>query len=351
MRRIVEQLRAVGTRRAATLLAVVVLATALVYFGGRAAWVGAPTEAGTVVAQEGEVETAQQGDGEGQGRGTSGEGTGGAEPLTLTLSAPLICETAPRPKGGWTHGLEWNEEEQAWEDIVDEAWWYWDSVGTMEVAWSASGGDGSYTVAISGETHNGPSGIAEVSCAMRHGPITDHPEWGRIHVIENPQWGQFYGEEEKPVVEAGVKTITATVVDGSGATAEASVDVYAVINRGFGVVRTHTADGAVQYDGVLKGGKTYRIDGILMTVPAGVDLDVGTSEEYAPGPDDLDDRCCKLWLIGIVGSDALLSLWYDSYEEESRYVPAYDRAKAIDADRAFDEFLASFGQPPKLGDD
>ena len=350
MGRIVEQLRAVGARRAAMLLAVAALAAVLVYVGGRQAGVVERSEAVTAIVQEQPTDATQQGDGEETGADADEEKTGGVEPLTLTLSAPLICETAPRPDGGWTHGLEWHEEEQAWEDIVDEAWWYWDSVGTMKVEWTASGGDGAYTVTISGETHTGPSGIAEVSCAMRHGPITDHPEWGRIHVIENPQWGQFYGEEEKPVVEAGVKTITAAVVDGSGATAEASVDVYAVINRGFGVVRIHTADG-VQHDDILQGGTTYRIDGILMTVPEGVDLDVGTSEEYAPGPDDWDDRCCKLWLIGIVGSSAVLSLWYDSYEEESRYVPAYNPAKAIDADRVFDEFLASFGQPPKLGDD
>lgn len=286
----------------------------------------------------------------GGGVGGSPPVVGQEEPLTLTLSAPAICETT-YPKGGWTHGLEWHEEEQAWEDVVDEAWWYWDSVGTMEVEWSASGGDGAYTVTISGETHTGPSGIAEVSCAMRHGPITNHPEWGRIHVIENPQWGQSYGEEEKPIVEAGVKTITATVVDGSGATAEASVDVYAVINRGFGVVRIHTADGGVWYDGTLKGGTTYRINGILMTVPEGVDLDVGTSTEYAPGPDDWDDRCCTVWHIGIVGSGAVLYLYDAVYEEHSRHVPTGDAVAAIDANRVFDEFLASSGQLPKLGDD
>ena len=183
------------------------------------------------------------------------------EPLTLTLSAPQICETT-YPKGGWTHGLEWNEEEQAWEDIVDEAWWYWDSVGTMEVEWAASGGDGVYTVTIAGETHNGPSGIAEVSCAMWHGPITNHPEWGRIHVIENPQWGQLYGEEEKPIVDAGVKMITATVVDGSGATAEASVDVYALLSPSF--------------EDVLRAGETYRLRG----------------DWVATIPDDTDGQCC-----------------------------------------------------------
>lgn len=338
MRRIVEQLQAVGARRAAMLLAVAALAAALVYFGGRTAWVGAPTEAGTVVAQEGEVETAQQGD---------GEGARGEEPLTLTLSAPEICE-AYYPEGGWTHGLEWNDEEQAWEDVVDEAWWYWESAGTTEVSWVASGGDGAYTVTIVGETYISATGTAEVSCALEHGPVSAHPEWGRIHA-----------SDDMPLVDSGPKTINATVADGSGATATAWVGMYAVLNTSFGVSIKRDRDGSVLrdqdgsplYDSILKGGKTYRIDGILMTVPTGVNLDVGTSEEYSPGPDDRDNRCCEIWHVVITDSKAALRLYHTVYEEHSRHVPADDSAKAIDANRVFDEFLASFGQPPKLGDD
>lgn len=102
-------------------------------------------------------------------------------------------------------------------------------------------------------------------------------------------------------------------------------------------------------DSILKGGKTYRIDGILMTVPAGIDLDVGRFVEYSPGSEEpWDDRCCAAWRIEIVRSKADLYLYHTVYEEQSRRVPADDSAKAIDANRVFDEFLASFGQSPKL---
>ena len=340
MGRIIERLRAVPPGQAALMLVVAALVTALVYFGGREAGVAERSEAGTAVEQDQRGEAAQQGDGE------ETDGEGDAEPLTLTLSAPLICE-ATRPEGGWTHGLEWNEEEQAWRDIVDESWWYWDSAGTMEVTWSAAGGDAEYTVTIAGETYTGATGTAEVSCAMEHGPVSAHPKWGQIHAAD-----------DMPLVDSGPKTVSATVVDGSGATATASVDVYAVLNRGFGhdakrdrdgsVLRDQ--DGSVVYDDTLEGGKTYRIDGILMTVPSEVDLVVGERMEYSPGSDDVDDRCCSVSIIWIAGSDAALVLW-DTYEEANRVVPAGGAANAIDANRAFDEFLASFGQPPKLGGD
>lgn len=334
MRRLVERMRAVGARRAALLLAVAAMAAALVYVGGREAGVGERSEAEIVVTQDQPADAAQQGEGEGAGAdedASDDEESDGAKPLMLRLSAPLICE-ARYPKKGGGYG---------------EAWWYWESAGTTEVSWTATGGDGSYTVTILGETYTGATGTAEVSCALEHGPVSTHPEWGRIHAAD-----------DMPLVDSGPKTINATVADGSGATAASSVDVYAVVNRGFGSRTKRNRDGSILrdqdgsalYDSTLKGGKTYRIDGILMTVPVGVDLNVGTSEEYSPGPDDRDHRCCTIWHVVIVGSEAALYLYDTVYEEASRHVPAYDSANMIDADRVFDEFLASFRQPPKLGD-
>ena len=64
MARMVERVRAIGARWVALVQAVVALATALVYFGGREAGVGERSEAGTAVAQERPVEAAQQGKGE-----------------------------------------------------------------------------------------------------------------------------------------------------------------------------------------------------------------------------------------------------------------------------------------------
>ena len=335
MRRIAERMQAVGARRAALLLGVAGLAAALVYVGGREAGVGERSEAEIVAAREQPADAAQQGGGEGAGAdedASDDEESDDAEPLTLRLSAPLICE-ARYPKKGGGDG---------------EAWWYWESAGTTEVSWTASGGDGSYTVTIIGETYTGATGTAEVSCAMEHGPVSTHPEWGRIHAAD-----------DMPLVDSGRKTINATVADGSGATATSSVDVYSLLNRDFGIGPKRDRDGSVMrdqngsvlYDEILEGGKTYRIDGILMTVPSGIDLGVGEAVDYSPGPGGWDERCCTAWSIRIVGSEAVLFLYETVYEEHARHVPADDSANTIDADRVFDEFLASFGQPPKLGDD
>ena len=332
MGRFVERMRAVGSRRAALIVVITAVVAVGLYFGVRETGVSERTEARAVVAQERAVAAAEQGDGgevsrQGSGRESDGD-AGSAEPLVLTLSAPLICEAHYPDIGGGYDG---------------ERWWYWESAGTMEVSWAAAGGDGSYTVTIVGETYTGATGMAEVSCALEHGPVSTLPDGRRIHAAD-----------DMPLVDSGPKTVSGRVVDGSGATATASVDVYAVLNRrGFGSVTKRDRDGSILRDqdgsalrdSTLKGGKTYRIDGILMTVPVGVDLDVGTSVEYSPGPDDQDNRCCTVWEVWIVGNEAVLYLHDTVYEEASRDVSAVD---AIDANRIFDEFLASFGRSPRL---
>lgn len=138
MGRFVERVQALGAQRAALLLAAAALAAAL----SASACMSESSEVGAVVAQERQTVASQQSEG------------AVTEPLTLTLSAPEICE-AQHPHGGWDHGLAWNEEEQVWEDIEADAWWYWGHEGTVEVDWTASGGDGAYTVTIAGEAYTG----------------------------------------------------------------------------------------------------------------------------------------------------------------------------------------------------
>ena len=187
-------------------------------------------------------------------------GLGGSEPiggqtesLTLTLNTPEICE-ASHPKGYRAHNLEWDEEEEVWRDVFFK-WWSWPSVGTMEVSWAVNGGDAPYMVMIASEAYNGASGTAEVSCALEHGPVFDHPlraDFERIHPFD-----------DKPVVDSGIKTVMATVTDSSGATVEASVDVYALLSPSF--------------DHVLRAGETYRLH---------VDW-------VATIPDDVEGQCCS----------------------------------------------------------
>ena len=146
----------------------------------------------------------------------------------MVLSAAEICE-AQHPQS-------------------DGIGWAWGAEGTVQVNWAASGGDGAYTLTIASEEYTGPSGTAEVTCALQHGRIRDDA-YGRRYVLRN-----------KPVVDSGLKTITATVTDGTGARAEATADVYVILSP-------------EDEEHVLQSGETYRIRGWLVTVPEGVEID------------------------------------------------------------------------------
>ena len=318
-------------------IGVTLLAAALVYVGGREAGVGERSEAGTVVAQEQPADAAQQGD---------GEEAGGVEPLALTLNAPEICE-AQHPHGGWDHGLAWNEEEQVWEDIEADAWWYWGHEGTVEVDWAASGGGSAYTVTIAGETYTGASGTAEVSCALRHGPVRHRERSGRT-----------YDNEDKPFVDSGLKTITATVADESGATAEAAADVYVILSP-------------EDEDHVLQSGETYRIRGWLVTVPEGVVIDshrgvmrVVCGSTRADGTVDESINCEHKFHLGWSTPEyyAVLTLGMDTGEEHNRAIWRRQSSEDVNAgelalapalrdwaDEKLSEIAASADQLPQLG--
>ena len=275
----------------------------------------------------------------GSGFGGSPPVEGQTEPLTLTLSAPKICE-ASHPRGYRAHDLEWNEEEEIWRDVFFR-WWSWPSVGTMEVGWVVNGGDAPYAVVIAGETYSGASGTAEVSCALEHGPVFDHPlraDFERIHAVD-----------DKPVVGSGVKTVAATVTDGAGVTAEATTQVYALLSP--------------NGDHVLRSGETYRIqegDDWLVTIPDGVEGEccgyLQTACEPIGSDGVLDESvvCENGILIAIngLGYRAVLTLGEESVSERGRTVRLHD-STAPDvtktlrhARRALDDLLASVGQPP-----
>ena len=249
MRRIAQRLRAIKPKQAALFLAVAALAAAAMYFGGREAGVGRPTEAGTTVAQEQPAEPAPQNSGE----ETSGESD--VEPLTLTLKAPTMCGVKPADRD--LHAIvgpidEDGENEERYE------FGEWFGVANVLVRWQAGGGAPPYTLVIDGElrdAHNeyvGEAGGALVSCALEIGETYFDDRWG-----ESERW-----HRTEPTVDSGLKTIHATVTDSSGATASASIGVYAL--------RSFNSSGAL-----LKAGKTYRVRGHLVTIPAGVDMTAG----------------------------------------------------------------------------
>ena len=286
------------------LLAVITLAATLT----ASACAGERTEAGTTAAQEQQVEAA-------------------TEPLTLTLSAPEICETTqPQEYGGAV--VRWDEAKNDWTYTTHSNGW--SKVGEVAVVWTVDGGAGPYTLVIDGETrdadktYEGPSGTASVSCALQFGETFITDEGRRRYRTE-------------PEVDSGLKTIRATVTDAAGATAEASVDVYVILEL------NDSGD-------VLQSGKTYRVMGTILTVPEAMGhASLGGIIEGRGGP----------WLsIGIAGGGWVLVREANlrEHSRSTRSESAGDGAVAVGPDETkldalIDQLMESVGQLPSVGDD
>ena len=312
------------------LLAMAVLTTGL----SASACAGERTEAGSAAAQGQQVEAA-------------------TEPLTLTLSAPEICETT-RARGH-SGSRQWQDEDGNW--VVESYSTGFDDVGETPVTWSAGGGVPPYTLVIDDETRDaeqayaGPGGTASVSCAM---------QIGETFIDDNGQ-GRRYRTE--PEVDSGLKTIRATVTDAAGATAEATVDVYVILQIPSG--------GGHQ----LESGKTYRVHGFLLTVPDEMTLEIGSTETADNGGPWISlhavDTPYETWisLATSTGADELGprgrrfrhpskgQVWTDGtlfqtseeaeagLERERIDVPDWIRR----VDEQFDELVDSIGRLPTVG--
>ena len=317
MRRIVEQLRAVGARRWALFVVITAVVAVVFYFGVREAGVGPRTEASVEATAEHPVEPAQQNDGE----------AAGTEPLALTLSAPDICETTqPQEYGGAV--VRWDEAKNDWTYTTHSNGW--SKVGEVAVAWAVNGGTGPYTLVIDSETrdarqtYEGPSGTASVSCALRFSETFITDEGRRRYRTE-------------PEVDSGLKTIRATVTDGAGETAEASVDVYVILEL-------HDSGD------ILHSGKTYRALGTLLTVPPGLEhVIIGGGTEIHRGP--------TLRGLGLGGGwvrvhEATLR----EHSRSTRSESAGDGAVTVgpgeaELDALIDQLMESVGQLPGVGGD
>ena len=257
----------------------------------------------------------------GGGFGGSPPVVGQTEPLTLALSAPQICETTPSVKGVGgridAHGRS---------EIYTIGWRL---PGEVEVAWAVNGGSGPYTLTIDGETRDGlgafegAKGTGWVSCALAHSEafFQDPDGYVATNVADAPRY--FH---EEPEVDSGVKTIAATVTDATGATVEASVDVYVILELGSGGDR-------------LEAGKTYRVFNGLVTVPQGIDLEILGGIDADGGE--------TLYMLGIVGSSAHIMLTENTpHREVFRHVPSGGSGGGLDLHAKFDELVASVGRLP-----
>ena len=304
MQRTLSQAKQIKPKHAALFLVVTALVAAIVYFTGREAQVDQRVEAGAAVTQE---------------RPT--------EPLTLTLTASRrICETGDGQ--GYFGGRSYQDDEGNWRS---ETWSTgWADVAETPITWSVTGGTAPYTLVIDGETrdaeqsYTGPSGTASVSCAMGLGET----------FIDD---GRRY--RAQPEVDSGLKTIHATVTDGTGATASASAQVYVI----------QAVGGS---DDIMQSGETYRLYGTLLTVPATVDDLVigGMVESDGGGPTSvglgLSAGGAEGWILVEVRG-------LREVARSTRSATAGDGDPAVGAsetalDAQIDELVESFGRRPQF---
>ena len=224
-----------------------------------------------------------------------------ASDLSLTLSAPDICET----------------------DYGFQGW----GLGETPVTWKVTDGKGPYTLEIDGETRDGsgpyigPTGTASVSCALQTGEV--HYE----HRSKQP----YRDLRGAYVIDSGLKTIRAVVTDAEGKTGEATVAVYVILSTG-------------RHEHLLRRGQTYRVFGkLLLTIPPDVDFRIG--ETSSDGT----------FSLTVNGSDYSAVIWLDedTFIEIRRFLPESGElaigvaAEDTDLDETFDKLVDSFGQHPQ----
>ena len=197
-----------------------------------------------------------------------------------------------------------------------------------------SGGAAPYTLQIDGEgrdaagAYAGASGTASVSCALRSSGV----------FFPHPLDEEHRRYRTEPEVDSGLKAIRAVVTDGSGATAEASVEVYVILELG--------GSGSI-----LERGKTYRVFGLLLTAPESYDVEVGSTSEPECDDPPPGTRCAAAFRLWLVGTGAHLALYAsDGGGGERRYPRSAARGaagrEAIDA--AFDSLFDSVNRQPNV---
>ena len=254
---------------------------------------------------------------------------GQTEPLALTLSAPADCQVDHIEQE--IHASHRSNEDGVSGEIRELG--HWTGVATVAVTWRVSGGTEPYTLVIDGETqdvsgeYRGAVGTALVSCALDNGETYFSDRWGAVQ-----RW-----HSTKPTVDSGVKTISATVMDARGVEETATLDVR--------ITRVLNVSGSLIE---LQGGKTYRVFGLLFTVPDGYDLRTGEIATPEGGPSTLT--------LHLNGADALIVIDLETGEEVGRYAAESSQSPSPDgtADLTpavihafFDEFLASHGRKPE----
>ena len=243
------------------------------------------------------------------------------DPLTLTISAPAHCEIAPAT--GWVRRIIPPQDKDGnWPPAGVELIGY-GPVQETPVAWQVTGGTPPYSLTIDGETrdaahtYEGREGIAAVSCALAF-------DESFLYDPTDPPVHRWYRDE--PLVDSGTKTILASTTDATGSTAQAKATITTILH----------VPGS---DSILEAGKTYRVYGTLITVPAGFDVRVG---ELVSRSCVGNNVCDDLQLYYIEGTRGRFSLRADTGQFVGQR--RLDRPAAMNAQRAPDDIDRFLGE-------
>ena len=316
-----------GVARAVLAVAVAAVAASVVYFGGRALGLGGDTPA-----------------------------VGQGEPPVLTISLPPNCEGGQADPG---YGGIWGYDDDGdWVRTGTSGPFYFlNDLGFMTLRWQIEGGTAPYELSVQGQTLlTGPTGSTIVYCADSL-PVDELDFTAGRSELERQR------TDSPALVNPGPLTLEATVVDANGLAARAAATTYVILD-------CHKRHCDFE---VYPSGFTYRIRGMLLTIPQGLRLDarrVGhllTECTDNPGP-----TCQNRILLRVVDDpyDAVLDIGTRTREylgysstlspEFQWVVPGYATAAgtvggAADAPPhpnagTFSQLGASLGRRPSLAD-
>lgn len=215
---------------------------------------------------------------------------GGQEPLTLTLTAPASCQA------------DYDEREVA---------------RNVELRWQVSGGEGPFSVAIDGAAYTGERGLAQAICGI-------------------------WDEADPSLVDSGLMSFNAQVRDARGEQATAVAYTYAVR-----VIRADSRPN--DYPVGLNAGRTYRVHGMLLTMPEEFGLIVGPYHSAACA-DPTSAASCQdeFQLRATSWSDQPPYIWLRrwSRDEARRALAPLNEYSAEEVADYFDRLVASIGRPP-----
>ena len=224
----------------------------------------------------------------------------------------------------------------------------WDGIAEIAVRWQVRGGTAPYTLVIDSENrdgdgpYEGTSGTASVSCAVTSAEVF-YTSYTERRFRSDPQ------------IDSGPKTIHATVTDATGVTADASVNIYTIIQlRGDGTMISGKWRGYR-----LNSGNTYRYNGTLFTMPQGITILPVESWQGEGGYGrvlTIEGTC--VWIVISRRNEELYRIFgamtfsahnvypdqgYDAVRGSSIDTPPHRAASAY-----LDDFMASRGQLPAV---